>query len=799
MRAILILVLAAPAVAGTFDGVRGELPRKTAAGAHTGSIAWGAARADARLERFGGTWTLAVRPPVERLIDFARGLDRSPLAGLDVQRPVVVFAPADVEVDLVAEAAAFYGVKRLHLKRGVNVITKVRPRPGSQVAKLLDAAGVRIDGLVLEGVILRGFDASALQQAKKDGKLEDALRKGTMLTLRLPKLKLDFMPKTFWAHEPYFYVTGEPGFGFGFTLCTMSRTFQADFGMRRTGSGATETVITAKHKGRWNHAFDIPGFHIEDGTFLFAAGSAQTVSIGMRAKMMLGRKRVSIAGKATMHVVTSAVTNLIAEGSVSSIGSGDLVAVANGLVQARKRHDARALPDFALRDVSFRFAPLGGDERLGIDAGMALKGRLVAMARELARVDGAIDQTTKPATLRLHGNVADFAAGPLALRDAAVAVNFGPTANPYFRIKGKSRMWITSKEVDVDLGRERMFWALSDRVGGVYAADYKFRSRDGGRVWAGEIGFRNDLSRTLERDVARAATAWANGVERDFARAQAHLNGKIAEVKRIDGRIAAARRTVHGERAKALADLRRAEAEVKRLDGAIHARKKWLYDHQMKLYKTYQWHQRNVKSKHAAWRRAVAATKNAKVWDKPKYKAREAKAWAAYHAAGVARDKARVEYDLARKKVDVQLQSLQATRGTAAGSLRAAQAVYRKVTGGVSVDADPRVASLLAQRGTAVAALTVARETVKGTGKAAAGAGRVTAWAAKHHGQVLMVDGASMAASLGGSLRGTGGRMTLNVRFLGERYTLRLNTNLEQVRRGLHAIVWAELRRLARL
>jgi len=793
--AILCLLLTTASYAGNpFQSVRGELPHQTAQGAYTGSLAWGTARADARLQQFGGTWALAVRPPAQRLIDFAQGLDRSPLAGLDISRPVLVFSPAPLSINLDPESAAYFGVQRLNLERGINLIAKVKPRTGSLAAKLLSAQGIRIDGLVIEGVILRDFDLGALKEARSAGKLKDALRKGTKLTVRLPKLRMTKLPKNWWAHNAYFYVTGEPGIGVGFTLCNMQRTFEADLGLRRAANGSTEAVLTARHKGRWNHAFGINGFHIQDGTFLLSMDAAQNVSIGLKTSMILGRKRVGVAGKLTLHAMTGLATNLIVEGRVDSLGSADLTAIANGLVQARKQHSAAALPEFSLRNVYFRFAPLGGDERLGIAAGIALKGTLFALNRNLAAVDGSIDQTTKPATIKLDGRMANFEAAPVALRDAAVAINMGAVGNPYFRVKGASRMWITRKAIDIDLSRDRMYWAVSDRVAGVYGASYRFQSRNQ-RSWSGDVRFSNELSKTLERDVSRSATAWANQVKRDFSKAQGDINREIAKVRQLDKQIAAARAQVYRERDKATRDLRAAESKVKQLDGAIAARKKVLYDHQMKLYNQLNWHIKNVKNKHTAWRKAIAATKRAKVWAKPKYKAREAKAWAAYHAAGTARDAKRVEYDLARKKVDVQLNSLQAAGGTAVGALKAAQFTYRKVTGGVSVDADPRVATLFVRRDTAVAALTVARETVKATGGAIAGAGRITAWAAKNHGQLLMVDDARMAASLGTSLRGTGGRMTIKVRFLGKRHTIALNTNLDQVRRGLHAIIWAELKR----
>jgi hypothetical protein len=110
----------------------------------------------------------------------------------------------------------------------------------------------------------------------------------------------------------------------------------------------------------------------------------------------------------------------------------------------------------------------------------------------------------------------------------------GATANPYFRIKGASRMWITSKAVEVDLSRERMYWAVADRVGGVYAATYKFQSRNGGRAWAGDVWFHNELSRTLERDVSHDAFRHLAGridvgaaeFYQDFRRAEQRLRGR---------------------------------------------------------------------------------------------------------------------------------------------------------------------------------------------------------------------------------------------------------------------------------
>ncbi|MHC4849411.1 MAG: hypothetical protein ACYTEG_13270 [Planctomycetota bacterium] len=776
-----------------FATIRTELPHRTASGAQTGSIAWGNDRADARLEKLQGEWVLAVRPPARRLIDLAQGLTNSPLADVNISDPVLVFSLKGFTATLSAEAAQYFGMKQLHLKRGVNLFAKIRPRKGSAITKLLTSQGLEIDGLILQGVILRDFNMAKLDQAKRDGKLKEALRKGTMLVVRLPGFKLKGLPRGFEQGSAYFFVTGEPGFGIGCTLSNSKQEFTTELGIRKTEKKTTEVVLFARAQGRWNNAFGIQGFHVDDARLLVAMDNTQNGSIGLRGEMVLGRKRVMVAGKVTVHAITGAVTALMLEGRLNELSSADLVAIANASRGSRPALNANALPDFKLRDVYIRYAPLGGDERLGIDSGLALKGTMLALGKRLGHVDGVIDQQTKPATIRLHGDVADFSAGPVALKDAAVAVNLGPTTNPYFRVKGASRMWVTRKAVDIDISRRRFAWKIAESVGGIYAASYSFQSANGGRYWHGHVAFRNDLSRTLERDVSRAASAWADRTRRNYARADSDLKRATQAVRSLDGQIHAARAKVERERGTALRRLRAAEAEVKRLDSLIGSRKRELYDEQVRLYNSYKWHKSNASKKYDAWKKAVKATKNAKVWQKPKYKAREAKAWSAYQKAKAGRSTALVRYEAAKKKVDSRLIALQGARGTAVGTLRAAQVSYRKVTGGVSVDADPRVATLIARRGTALGALRAARAAVKATGGTLAGAGDIAAWGAKHQGRILMVDEARFEGGLGTSLRATAGSLHLKVRYMGKRRNVTVRCSLDDIRRGAHKLVWRVL------
>ena len=51
---------------------------------------------------------------------------------------------------------------------------------------------------------------------------------------------------------------------------------------------------------------------------------------------------------------------------------------------------APAIPDFGLRGVEVLYAPMGGDHRLGIKSGMALKGTLIAFGKPLLDVDAYV-------------------------------------------------------------------------------------------------------------------------------------------------------------------------------------------------------------------------------------------------------------------------------------------------------------------------------------------------------------------------------------------------------------------------
>jgi tetratricopeptide (TPR) repeat protein len=789
---------AAAAVPEPFRDVRAELPTRTSDGGYAGRVSWGSRSVEARLAPVGEAWVLAYRLSAGRLSDLVPRLRGTLVDELDLTDPVLVYSLDKASVELPRESARFFGVKKLEIERGVNLLSKVSPRKGSSVRAALDFLGIRIDGLILRGVVLKNFDVASLKQAEEEGELKKALRRGTELRVTLPEFRLRGLPESFECGRAFFFVTGEPGAGVGFGMTTASgHDFDCSLSIRKTSTGAKEVTVTASRKGRWENALDIPGFHLDETTLLLGVDSSQNVKFGLRADMAFGKKRVAIAGSVSFHAVTGVVTGCMFEGETDSLGSADLIALANAIGNGKgKPLSADDLPDFGLTDVKFRYAPMGGDDRLGIESGLALAGRLHAFGRELAAVDGLMDQQTIIPTWKLKGHVADFDLGLVALRDAMVDIEIGPTTNPRFRVKGMSKMWISKKAVDVDIGRKRFHFEVLDRLDGIYLTHYKVTSPAAGRPsWNADARFRNDLTRTLERDVSKAAREWADRAESDFEKAEEDLDAAIANLDRIDAKIVATRAEVESERAAAMADMSRAEADVKRLDALIARRSQQLDAGIAKLKGAASSAKRKRDAAKKAWKKAVAATKRAPIHKKPKYKAIEVKRYKELVEAETALATANASVKTAQARVDPQLRSLQAARTSAVATLKATQVVYQKVTGGVSVDADPRIVGLKTEKVAANAALVVARETVEVTGKAVTGAARITAFAAENNGRLLMVDESRFAGQLARSLKGTKGEIRIRGRWLGEPKELRLRGSLDDVRRGLVNLVWKALKK----
>ena len=796
MIVILLALLPATAVAERIViGMAGAKPskglpvldgKKTSSGEVIGNAEFGGKRVAAMLHEpvKGGGWVLALKTGANRLSDMFPVLRGTLADGFGLSAPVLAFADSRARVPLSAAAREFYGVDTLDVERGVNLITVARPR--GDVRDTLKKAGIALDRVVLTGVVLRNFDGDAISEAKKNGQLAKALRRGTMLKASVPGFTVK-MPKGIETGAGYVYVTGEPGVGVGFTMTMNNKVFETRMGMRKTELGATEARMFASAKGRWHHAFGIRGFHLDEVSMVLSIDAAQRLGIGLKAKMAIRDRKMSVGGKVLLHAVTGAPLGGAFEGSINKLSTNDLWWMLDA--RSRKGRVRRSdLPEFILKDAYLRIAPGGGDPDLGIKSGFGIKGTLIAFNKTVAKVDGEMDESPM---LRLKGHVTAFKLGPVALERAKVDIRMGAVKNPYYVIGGAARIGGARKSIDISASRTHYSFATTEKVGGVYEAAERYETRAGIRPsWSYNASFKNHFTRTLERDVSRKATAWAKKVKADYAKAQRDIAWARRELNRLDPQIRAARAKVHAERKAQWDKINRIKNRIGWLNSEIAKR-----ENRINGLRAYVARLKTNKDKaHRAWKAAVKRRKKAKIHEKPKYKAIEAKKWSAYVSAKGAYDAARKNLVKVAKALDPKLNAYRAERTTAQASYKTQSAIYAQITR-VTVDADPRVAGLISAKKTAQGTLYAAKKVVAGAGRTLVAAGNITAYAARNNGKVLMVDGASVAGKLDGWIAGSRLSMVLRVRYMGKVKHLRLKASVRDITKGgVFGRVWQQLR-----
>lgn len=815
--------------------------RETSGGHFLGKTAFGKASVRALFhfvpERAGsdaGTWLLALKLNAKRLSDLAPLCRSTIVDQLDLATPILVFALGRVAAPrrrLDAEARAFYGAyatRSLELAKGVNLVTVATPRRGTLVAKALGLLGLGKLQLNLRGVVLKDFKLGELKEARDKGQLKQALQRDTELRAEIPRFRLPGLPQAFRTSSAFVAVTGEPGVGVGFSMTLGTgrarRTFDCAVSVRKIPAKAegkktpnetkqptgveqaepsiTELTVVAGARGRWERAFGIPGFNLNEVRLLMSVDSSQQLGFGLRARMDLGSTRAMIAGKLELHAVTGAATGGMFAFRINSLGSGDLIHFANAVAAARPGKRKRkvklgGIPAFRLVDVSGRYAPLGGDHRLGIKSGIALKGKLFALKRQLLAVDAVVDQTTLVPTIRVWGRASRVDLGAIALERAAVDIKLGATLNPFFRVKGGSRILGASKHLDVDVDRKKLRFELTDKVAGVYEARWMASSPSRGKPsWDLDVRFKNHFHKTLERDVSRKALAWAQGVSSEFAQAERNLKRAQDGLSALDRKIAAARKEVRASRAKHQRNLTRAIQEVEKLDRAIAARRKEVDARHAGLRKVVNASRKKRDAARKKWERARARRKKAKGFKKAKARAAETGAFSKKVAAEAEYKVISGKLTKALTKVDAKLASLHTARATAVGTLKATRAAHRALIKVGPVDADPRVAGLITERKTAEGVLITARAVVKATGAVAVAGLKVTAWAAKNHGRVIKLHAARFSAKLAAYRRGSKVTLRVRVSTLGRKpVTHKVVVRPADLRGGrVFALVWRAIR-----
>ena len=322
-------------------------------------------------------------------------------------------------------------------------------------------------------------------------------------------------------------MTGEPGIGVGFTLNANGKSFDARLALRKTKIGATEASIEASTHGIWSHALGIRGFHLEHTKLKLSLDAAQRLGVGVRAKMSIGGRQMDIAGKLLVHAGHGRAARRCVRRTPEQ-GDEQRPHVADQRPCARRQDvsQGRRRRVRAPQPLPARRAPGGGDTSLGIRSGFGIEGQLFAFGRDLAKVKGELDESPM---LRLKGYANSVNLGAVALNRSEIDIKLGAVRNPHFMIRGGARVLVASKALDIRAGREKIYFATREKVGGLYEADSKYRANAGVRpAWAMDVALRNDFARTLEQDVSRRARAWAD-------KDQARLRAKAAQPRQRQG------------------------------------------------------------------------------------------------------------------------------------------------------------------------------------------------------------------------------------------------------------------------
>jgi hypothetical protein len=721
-----------------------------------------------------GRWLLAWRLPTQNLGQLIPAA--GDVAGQHVRlaTPIVIFSQDRMTVSSASMAPAvrdFYrevygaGDFSLSIQNGVNLVSSIDVQGELLVG--LKTVGAEVDSLVLEGVLLKNFDAETFRKARTEGRLTSTAVRDAELKAKLARGTLSGLPAEFQIVDLALLITGKPSAGVAFALIVGSGTDQRRFECRgqflgaSAGSGGRSGFSISAHSDDdrpWRNALGIQGLLLHSTRLEMrnetGGQGPPRMLVGVNADLQLAAKKIGVAGGMTTR---RGVPSVFLQGSIDSLTRDDLVAVANDLSSVQHgRVDARVvgavLPDFDLRQVEILYAPTGGSDELGVPSGVGLKGQLYLFGSQAAAIEGLIDISSPKPRTSIKATVSQFRIGPLTLHDTNLDVLMAIASESHFRASGGCDLLGARVVAKADLNAQRSEVVMSGRVAGAFEADVTCTGSPANASWQFSAGFKDDFSNAFRSQVSEDILAWARQAEQDFnktnadlakakqdvakinsdiAKAQAQvqrdreineaaLRRAEADVSKINSDISNMRAQVHRERELHLGEIRKAKADVDRITGQINARRAAVNaqrERDLAGLKSTRDRAKAVYDKaEMAYRSALAAWQKAKGLDKIKKGIDK-------DAKGIDRDVQRVGYQAKAKAYDVaraamykvpvdadpQIAALFAAQKVAQGALDVANASLRKIHGTAPIDADPRVAGLFVGRDAALAGVRSAK------------------------------------------------------------------------------------------
>ena len=763
----------------TFAGVTIESPVFSLDGSVTGTTQFGDTDAPVLLQYVAesGDWVLAVESHLGDLLP----IDSPIQSPFELQSPIFVFSPSQLRIeaeDMSAGSREFYGRMyesedfTVRLERGVNLLSRATLANDSVAADILDVLGVDVPSVELEGVILRDFDSdtfSEFKQAKKDGNFWSRFREDMLLRATLPEINIEGLPDTITTGDA-FIGWQSPGTDQDVVFAAMDLmlddgddvptllTGRLAFAETPTGSELRLSAVASQ----MNNAFGVTGFDINEVTLLLDIDTAKkpvtaegakttdptasipTFGIGISASMDVGDKEIMLAGKVELSMVTGTPLKVAVRGELNSLSSTDLLRFANQISGLDSlTADSSHLPNIEFRNLMINIAPMGGDEELGIEDGIGLRGELYLNGNLLGRVDGLIDRTGITPKIQLSGWTSEINLGALQVSEVDIDISMTQSIADYFKVKGAVDFMGVSHAVDIDLSATRMYYSIATEVDGLGMVDYAFESSLLGIPhWTFNAVVRNDLSKTLENEVASGVSDWAEEAHRDFAKAQSAVDAARRSLQSVERERSQAIEAAQREFDEFEADLAHAQRAVDSLASRVSSLS------------------RSERSARSRWQSAVR-TRKATKWYSPSLPGRlatEASRYASYVAIKASRI-------AAQGSLNVASNVLKGVRSAAGWALDAA-----------GPEAHPNVIRLTAELAVKRAALDVAEAALHVAEDVSTGAADVVAFVAERHDDLFMIDEIRFDGTLSAALINSSFDLEIDFRFMNKADTLNLET-----------------------
>jgi hypothetical protein len=486
--------------------------------------------------------------------------------------------------------------------------------------------------------------------------------------------------------------------------------FETDIAFQADTQGGFAIDVQGKTDSPWRDAMGIKGLTMKTGTRIeVKATDTSEVTVTFVGLSDVGTKEVKLIGSAGVLAAEGVLDKVAFEGAISELGLADFVALADAVVLAGGgKLPAPNFPSAELKNVDIAFASPGASvPEMGIsDGGIRLAGELwfLVKGRSLGQFKGQVDGNG----LEMAGDIANFDVGPISMRGNSLdvkAVAFPPQA--YFKIRGDGRLFGKGLDFELSAATDHIEMATDLDLGSLLKFDFKalaeapavgFTAADLAKADLGlHAQLKADLGAWLRSDGVKAVTGALGDAAGALKQADADLKKAQAAVDSLTKQIDDMRAQVKKERAAASKSLTDAQKDVDRfakqvsdLAGDVRSAEGHIHkcDYTESVCVLRNWFKHNKCVKHAS---VPDVKRNAEcVRDNVKYGAIVAE-------------------EVGAKK-------------TAEAAKAAADAVLDNIKKGIKsldVDADPRVAALIASRVTADGALKVAEDATKGLGDAA--------------------------------------------------------------------------------